>query len=104
SNSASSNSASSNSASSNSASSNNAGNEKKSYVDWGRHWFAQLARHHRVHDPAKWSFSEQDVIAFLRAKVKSGGACLEKSVDREGLDRLSEPVPEVEVSTAGAQP
>jgi len=50
------------------ASSNSAGNEKRSHVEWARFWFAQLARHHRVHDPAKWSFTEQDVIAFLRAK------------------------------------
>ena len=67
------------------ASSNNTGNEKKSNVDWGRHWFAQLARYHRVHDPAKWSFTEEDVIAFLRAKVKAGVPAWKRVLIVKGL-------------------
>ena len=53
-------------------STNSQGNEKRSYVDWARYWFAQLARHHRVRDPAQWSFTEERVIAFLRARLKAG--------------------------------
>ena len=53
-------------------STNSQGNEKRSYVDWARYWFAQLARHHRVHDPAKWCFTEEHVITFLRARLKAG--------------------------------
>ena len=67
------------------ASSNNARNEKRSYTEWARHWFAQLARHHHVHDPAKWSFTEQDVIAFLRAKVKAGVPAWKRVLIVKGL-------------------
>ena len=51
---------------------NNAPKERKSATDWARFWFAQLARFHRVHDPAQWSFTELHVVAFLRAKVAAG--------------------------------
>ena len=51
---------------------NNSSSVKRSYVDWARYWFAQLAKYHRVHDPAKWSFTEDDVVAFLRSKLKAG--------------------------------
>ena len=38
-------------------------NQLKSKEDWARFWFSKLAKHHRVHDPAKWSFTAEDVIA-----------------------------------------
>ena len=43
---------------------------KKTPVEWARFWFSKLAQFHKVHDPAKWRFSEEDVIAFLRFKLK----------------------------------
>ncbi len=45
---------------------------KKSPVDWARFWFSSLAKFHRVHDPATWTFSEDHAIAFLRFKLNSG--------------------------------
>ena len=38
----------------------------------GRVWLQQLARFHSVKDPAVWNFDEDNVIAFLRSKVKVG--------------------------------
>ena len=54
------------------ASKNNVSSTRKSPSDWARHWFTQLARFHKVHDPARWRFSDDDVIQFLCAKKKAG--------------------------------
>lgn len=61
------------------------GNEKRSQVDWARFWFGQLANHHRVHDPAKWEFTEEDVIAFLRSKLKAGMPAWKRVLIVKGL-------------------
>ena len=44
------------------------GNREK----WARIWFASLARFHNIEDPGNWSFSDQDVIAFLRSCLAEG--------------------------------
>lgn len=33
-------------------------------------WFNAMARFHRVKDPETWQFTEEDVIAYLKSKVK----------------------------------
>ena len=40
--------------------------------DWARIWFDKLVRFHQVNDPIRWKFTEEDVIAFLRSKLKAG--------------------------------
>ena len=45
---------------------------KKTPAEWARFWFRKLAQFHKVHDPAQWRFTEEDVIAFLRFKLKQG--------------------------------
>ena len=37
---------------------------------YAKQWFASLARYHRIAQPTTWEFTEQDVIAFLRSKLK----------------------------------
>lgn len=44
----------------------------KSPEDWARIWFAKLSKFHQIRDPQVWCFAEDDVIAFLRAKLKAG--------------------------------
>ena len=71
----------------------NAGSSvKKEPLDWARFWFSQLAEFHSVHDPAKWIFTREDVIAFLRAKLKSGMPAWKRLMIVKGLtlyrDRL----------------
>ena len=46
--------------------------KKKTPAEWARFWFDRLAKFHKVHDPAKWQFSEAEVIKFLQAKKKTG--------------------------------
>jgi hypothetical protein len=36
-------------------------------LKWPRIWFRSLADFHQIADPKAWSFTEQDVIGFLRA-------------------------------------
>ena len=59
--------------------------DKKSPVDWARYWFTQLARYHRVNDPQRWKFTEQDVIAFLRSKLKQGMPAWKRLMVVKGL-------------------
>jgi len=37
---------------------------------YARQWFASMAKFHRVNNPAAWEFTEEDLIAFLRFKLK----------------------------------
>jgi integron integrase len=39
---------------------------------WAKIWFASLARFHRIDDPGNWTFTDQDVIAFLRSCLAKG--------------------------------
>lgn len=59
--------------------------KKNSPTDWARFWFSKLARFHRVHDPAKWIFAEQDVIGFLRSKLKTGMPAWKRLMIEKGL-------------------
>ena len=59
--------------------------QKKSPADWARFWFAQLAKFHKVHDAQKWKFTQADVIAFLRAKLKSGVPAWKRLMIVKGL-------------------
>lgn len=43
--------------------------EKAEY--YARYWFSAMARFHRVQNPENWEFSEEDLIAFLRSKLKT---------------------------------
>jgi hypothetical protein len=52
--------------------STNEGGSKKDPEFYARLWFDALARFHRVGDPGNWQFTEQDVIDFLRSKLKQG--------------------------------
>ncbi len=36
-------------------------------LKWPRIWFRSLASFHAIGDPDSWSFTDQDVIGFLRA-------------------------------------
>ena len=59
--------------------------DKKSPDDWARFWFAQLARFHQVNDSATWTFSEEQVIDFLRSKLKSGVPAWKRAMIVKGL-------------------
>ncbi len=52
--------------------STNEGGSKKDPEFYARLWFDALARFNRVGDPGNWQFTEQDVIDFLRSKLKQG--------------------------------
>lgn len=52
---------------------------------WAEIWFAKLAQFHRVTDPTRWQFDEQQVIAFLRSKLKSGMPAWKRLKIVEGL-------------------
>lgn len=41
-------------------------------IDWGQVWFGKLVRFHRVSEPRKWTFSREEVIAFLRNQKSKG--------------------------------
>ena len=45
---------------------------KPTPTDWARIWFDKLAKFHQINDPQRWAFSDQDVIALLRYKLKQG--------------------------------
>ena len=49
------------------------GQGKLTQDDWARIWFSKLAKFHKVHDAKKWRFQQDDVVAFLKSKVKAGG-------------------------------
>ncbi len=53
--------------------------------DWGRIWFEKLARFHQVQQPLQWEFTEQDVIKFLRSKLKAGEPAWKRLRIVEGL-------------------
>lgn len=53
--------------------------------DWGRIWFEKLARFHQVQQPLGWEFDEQDVIDFLRSKLKAGVPAWKRLRIVEGL-------------------
>ena len=61
------------------------GTSKKTPLEWARFWFAQLAKFHRVHDPAQWVFSEDHVVAFLRAKLQTGMPAWKRLMIVKGL-------------------
>ena len=61
------------------------GKAAKGPVDWARIWFSRLAHFHGVHDPAKWVFSEAEVVAFLRAKLKQGMPAWKRLMIVKGL-------------------
>ncbi len=39
---------------------------------WAKIWFASLARFHHIDDPGNWTFTQQNVIAFLRSCLAEG--------------------------------
>ena len=45
---------------------------KKSADDWAKIWFSKLANFHKVKNRHEWQFTPEDVIAFLRARMKAG--------------------------------
>ena len=45
---------------------------KPTQEDWADIWFGKLAKFHQIDHPASWHFSEEEVIAFLKSKVKAG--------------------------------
>ena len=45
---------------------------KPTQKDWADIWFGKLAKFHQIDHPASWHFSEEEVIAFLKSKVKAG--------------------------------
>jgi len=53
--------------------------------DWGQIWFEKLARFHQVQQPLRWEFTEQDVIKFLRSKLKAGVPAWKRLRIVEGL-------------------
>lgn len=54
-------------------------------ADWAKIWFDQLARFHRVYQPEHWQFTEQDVIEFLRSRLKAGMPAWKRLRIVEGL-------------------
>ena len=49
-----------------------ADNNKKSAEEWAKIWFTKLAKFHNVRNKAEWQFTSEEVIAFLRFKMKGG--------------------------------
>ena len=45
---------------------------RKSTEDWARIWFSQLAEFHNIRVRHVWAFTNEDVIAFLRSKLRQG--------------------------------
>ena len=50
----------------------NTENNKKTAEDWARIWFSKLAKFHNIKSKAEWLFTPDEVIAFLRARLKNG--------------------------------
>ena len=48
------------------------GKQHKSREDWARIWFFKLAKFHSISTPLRWDFTCEDVIQFLKSKVKQG--------------------------------
>ena len=48
------------------------GKQPKSREDWARIWFFKLAKFHSISTPLRWDFTCEDVIQFLKSKVKLG--------------------------------
>ena len=46
--------------------------QHKSREDWARIWFFKLAKFHSISTPLGWDFTCEDVIQFLKSKVKQG--------------------------------
>ena len=46
--------------------------KRKSPEDWAKIWFAKLAKFHGIKNKECWEFTAEQVIAFLRSKVKAG--------------------------------
>ncbi len=44
--------------------------EEKTPTDWARFWFEKLSRFHQIKNPEGREFSEGDVVAFLRDKLR----------------------------------
>ena len=52
---------------------------------WARIWFNAMVRFHDVQEPEKWSFDRQDVIDFLRSKLRAGMPAWKRLKIVEGL-------------------
>ena len=61
------------------------GQGKLTQDDWARIWFSKLAKFHKIHDAKKWWFQQDDVVAFLKSKVKAGVPAWKRLKVVEGL-------------------
>jgi len=52
---------------------------------YARQWFASMAKFHRVNNPADWEFTEEDLIAFLRFKLKQNMPTWKRLMVVEGV-------------------
>lgn len=69
--------------------------KRQSQEQWARVWFAKLCRFHTVAENPSWNFSTQQVIAFLRHRIKLGDPAWKrlKIVEALCLFRKQQPVP-----------
>ncbi len=61
------------------------GSSEETGERWARIWFEKLARFHRVEHPECWQFTDQDVIEYLRSRLKSGTPAWKRLRIVEGL-------------------
>ncbi len=75
--------------------------KRPSREDWAEIWFAKLAKFHRIDQPQQWSFTQQDVIDFLRANLEANMPAWKRLKIVDGLicyrnRRLRSETPELE--------
>ena len=68
------------------------GGERKGPEGWAKIWFAKLAKFHSFKNKECWEFTAEQVIAFLRWKVKAGTPVWRRLIVNENFARIEKPV------------